>query len=252
VDAGAGWNPANGHVYEMRLQWLGSGHITLFTDEAESLRIQNANTIPVPYIKTAMLPISFDAVGAGVLLKNTCTSVSSEGGEVAQPFPFSISRSTDLTISGNATTFVPVISLRVGANIAGVRSRILTIPTSAWCVSDSKRIRVKLIVQPSVLTGAVFTGAGTGTTSEYDETATAYSGGIEIGGFAVPANGFDEQDLSKIYGEDLRKMRRRAFSVYDAGTALDIAAYDTITISAVNPSAGNATVNCGFEYQEIR
>lgn len=252
VDAGVGWVPSNGNIYETRFQWLGVGRVIGYVNEIEAARIENVNRSPVPYTKTAMLPLSVDAVGVGVSVKMGCASVTSEGGEPPTIFPFSNSRSADLVISGNSATFVPVLTLRPAMTYNGQTSRIALVPTALWCLADSKRIRVKVVVQPAVLTGAVFGSVSTASAAEVDETATAVSGGIEILSFAVPANGYFEQEVTGVFGETKRRLHRRAFSVYDGGTSLDIAAMNTLNIQANNPGAGNATVNCGIEWQEIR
>jgi hypothetical protein len=252
VDAGVAWVPSYESIWEIRFQWLGVGQVDGYLNGDRVFTHSHANVMPFPYIKTAFLPLSWDVRSTGVTdaqLKFTCASVQSEGGSDPSAVPFSITRPIDLSISGSATD-IPVLSLRPAATFNSKINRSQIMPIHFWCVADSKRVRVRVLLNPSALTGAAFTTVSSLSAAEYDVTATGLTGGTELNSFAVPSGGFTDHLATATFSETRRHLRRRAFAA-PTGAGLETG-LDTIVLAVTNPGSGNATVNCGVEFSEVR
>lgn len=252
VDAGVSWVPSNESIWEIRFQWLGVGWVDGYLNGDRVFSHSHANALPFPYMKTAFLPLSWDVRSTGTTdaqLKFTCASVQSEGGSDPSATPFSITRPTDLSITGNATD-IPVLALRPAATFNSKVNRSQIMPFHFWCVADSKRVRVRVLLNPSTLTSAAFTAVNSLSAAEFDVTATGLTGGTELNSFAVPSGGFTDHPAIGTYSETRRHMRRKAFSA-PTGAGLETG-LDTVVLAVTNPGNGNATVNCGVEFSEIR
>lgn len=253
VDAGPGWVPANGSIYETTFQWLGVGEVRAYLNGNYVVDIRHANTLPQVYMKTATLPLTYEAVAGSrsANMKAICTSVQSEGGAAPPGHTFSDRNASDLTIAGNAVN-KPAISIRVGGTFNGQRSRIQAFPTLVWCSSESKRIRVDLILNPNTLPGATFATAATGSGVESDVSATGFDGGVSVGSFGVASNTLLVYDTTQIFGVLRRNLGVAAYSTPITDGGFDRDGTDTLTIAVTNTQTGNASVVCGVDWVEIR
>jgi hypothetical protein len=252
VDAGAGWNPANGSIYETTFQWLGVGEVRAYLNGNYVVDIRHANALPWVYMKTATLPLTYEATAGSreASLKAICTSVQSEGGSLPPGVTFSARRLTDLTVSGS-TSNVPVIAIRVAALRNALTSRIQAWPQRVWCSADSKRIRVDLVYNPNAMAGATFSRVDD-RGMEVDVAATSYDGGTAVGSFGVASNTSAEYDTGHIFGVLRRRMELHAYQTPANDGGFDRDTRDTLLVTATNPGAGNAAVVCGVDWVEIR
>jgi hypothetical protein len=215
--------------------------------------MSHANTLPQVYMAAAFLPVSYEVKATGTAtaqLKQICTSVQSEGGSDPYQHTYAFKRPADLTVGGT-TADVPVLGLRVSSTYRGRPNRMQGYPRAWGCISDSKRVNARMVINPTVQTAAAFAVSNDDAAMEVDTSATTVSGGYEVAAQLIPANNAKEQLLESVFGETRRHLRRRAFYGVDAGSGIDTG-LDTLYILVSNPGAGNATVNCFVEWSEVR
>ena len=245
-------NLERGNIYEIAFQWLGVGLVRTWVNGNPAVQVPNAGQRAQVYMKTAYLPLSYEARGGtgAATLKVICASVQSEGGTFPPKPTFAQRRNASLSVSAGAAN-VPIISVRASRIFQGQPSRVQLEPTNAWCFSNSQRIRADVVYNPATLTSANFTQAFTESAADFDTAATGYDGGVYVAGFGVPAAGAGSRDLTQAFGELNRKLRRRAF-VGNADSGTLSADLDTVTIAITNPDNQTTLVNCGIEWGEVR
>lgn len=254
LDAGPGFNAALGHILESRFQWLGVGSISAFVDGRHVLQVDHAGTQPGVYMSTATLPLTFEVrapVNGNASMKAICSSVQSEGGSDPAAASMEVSRPSDISVSALSTD-IPILSLRPAYSYNSIDNHVQVVPTSIWCASDNRRLRIRFVLNPSSMTGAVFTRASSNSAVEFDYSATAIDGGTNIGSMAVAAGQVFEQEVSHMFGELTRKLVKRAFplaAVLDGGFDPSL---DTLVVIGNGAGGGTTSVNCGVEFKEVR
>lgn len=250
VDAGA-WNPALGQIWEQSFQWLGVGEARFFLNGALVVDIKHPNTLGTVYMRTAQLPLSYEAwTGEGpATLKAICASVQSEGGSTPPTRTFSARRPATLTVAKSVTMHMG--SLRPSATFSGHANRTRLWPTYIECATDTRRIRVDLVLNPTALDGAVFTAVNSTSAAEYVLDAGVATGGIPVGSFTAAPGVPNRLDLSSRFGELTRSLRLHAFAPgLDAGYDSNA---DTLSVNVTNiDSVTDTEANCFFSWQELR
>jgi hypothetical protein len=236
VDAGPSYAPQNGNIYEMRMAWLGVHEVDGYLNGEKVFRENFDGRLAAVYMKTAFLPLRAEVSG-GARMKHVCSSVQSEGGSAPTSYGF-VAPSLEKPVPA-ASGFLPIMSIRPAALINGLPNHAQIIPTTINCASDGKRIRVRLRLN-AVLTGASWALADAKAGVEVDTSATSFTNGSQVCGFAVGDNSATENELGHVFGELKRKLRTRAFG-----------AADTLTVVA-SAVSGTSTVSCSIEWQEVR
>jgi len=179
------------------------------------------------------------AVNASATMRAICSTVKSEGGVELLDlpgYPFSASNGTTaVTVS---TTLIPVLSIRVGANINSLTNRGIHIPIS-YGIVGSNPMYYKVLYRPT-LTGASWTAVdSTYSGIEYDVSASAFSGGVVVdeGHFATGRNTFS--DTAGI-------LNRLILSQGRTGTS------DILTLAAVRTGSSDSTTYGSLKWKEIR
>lgn len=246
-------NVENGNIFEMAFQWLGLGAARGWVNGKPAVTVPHAGLLKSVYMKTADLPLSYEArAGAGpATLKVICATVQAEGGSKPPELTFNRRRASSFTLNSN-TANVPAIAIRPAYLFQGSANRAQVWPHKVWCFTETQRIRVDAVLNPATLTGAAFTANDSSSSVEYDTTATAYTGGIQVGGVGVSAGSSDPiLELSDGFGELTRKLRRRAFTTASGTTALT-SDLDTLVVAVTNPTNQNTVVTCGVQWGEVR
>ncbi len=171
------------------LQWLGVGRVrfgfdiggkTLYAHEFNA-----SNTLTVPYMTTANLPIRLEIENLAGQAGNhdltvICAEIASEGGfELDRGFPFSAGNDTPISI----TTRRPVLSIRPRATFAatGIVNRGMILPRSIELGGNSDTPVAWELVYGGTLTGASFADVNaTHSIVQADIAATAITGGFTI------------------------------------------------------------------------
>lgn len=164
----------------MDFEWLGVGSVRCgFIINGEYIichTFHNANSITTTYMTTAILPIRYEIVSTSAVaatMKQICSSVMSEGGYDATSNEFIARRTTEL--STFSTTFVPLISVRLASGRGGAVALIRGFQALPTTIQNYEVVMFK----NATLTGASWAST-TSTNVDFDQTATAMTGGSMI------------------------------------------------------------------------
>lgn len=232
-----------GNIFEIKFQWLGVGTVKFFVNGYLVHTMAHANTLAVPYMKTAQLPIGFDVVNTGASaissMISVCSSVIAEGGELPPQFSYAAYNTTPIVVT---TTERPVLTIRPKATYNSIENRMLILPTMLSISTEGARLSFRLVFN-GTLTGASYTSVGSASGTEFDVAATAISGGDTLYfGFLGNANDATRIDLSELFGMLERKLRRNGFT----------STTDTLTVMAFNELSGSTNVRAALTFNEIR
>lgn len=176
---------------------------------------------------------------ASATMKAICGTVKSEGGISIQDLP-GYQRSIDngTTAVTVSTTLIPVLSIRVKSTLNSITNRGLYIPTG-YTVSGNNPIRYVLLYRPT-LTGATWTDVDTTYSGmEYDVSASAVSGGIQIDSDYLSTGRNTESKDGGVLGRTILSQGR-------SGTS------DILTIAAIRTTTSNCDTYCTLKWKELR
>jgi len=172
----------------MDFEWLGVGSVRCgFIINGEYIvchTFNNANEITTTYMTTAILPVRYEITSTSAVaatLKQICSSVMSEGGYDATSNEFIARRTTKRT--GFSTTFVPLVSVRLVSGNGGTVALIKGFQALPTVIQN---------YEVAMFKNATLTGASWAATNsinvEYDQTATAMTGGAMISQYYATAS----------------------------------------------------------------
>jgi hypothetical protein len=164
----------------MDFEWLGVGSVRCgFIINGQYIichTFNNANDISTTYMTTAILPIRYEIVSTSAVaatMKQICSSVMSEGGYDATSNEFIARRTSEL--GGFGTTFVPLVSVRLATGRGGAVALIKGFQALPTTIQNYEVAMFK----NATLTGASWAVTNS-TNVDYDQTATAMTGGAMI------------------------------------------------------------------------
>jgi hypothetical protein len=173
-------DPTKSQILWMDFEWLGVGSVRCgFIINGEYIvchTFTNANEITTTYMTTAILPVRYEITSVSAVaatLKQVCSSVMSEGGYDAQSATYTATRSTKRSGFGN--TFVPLISIRLASGRSGA---VVLVHVAQALPTVTQNYEV-VVLKNTTLTGASFV-ASVSSNVDYDETATAVTGGTIV------------------------------------------------------------------------
>lgn len=173
-------------------EWLGVGSVRLgFAIDGYFItahQFNHANYATSPYITTASLPVRYEIENTGTTstassLGQICTTVISNGGYSRRTEQWSATRSTTVNIS---SSFYPLVSIRLAAG----RTDSVVIPAGASILPIAQGTYHWAFIKNATITGGTWQihTPSTGNV-EYNISATAMSGGIEVlTGFTTSTN----------------------------------------------------------------
>jgi len=230
------------NIWIISYQWLGSGRILFGLDIDGKIcyvhQILNANVLSTMYSQSATLPLRYEIKNTGSTsstMEITCMSIVSEGGEKPIGIPYAVrTAKAGRSIAGTADNY-PVISLRKRSTFIEVPISILQM-SSLLAASDQVQVDVVL---NATLTGASWVNSGTVT--EYDISATSFTGGTVIHtGYMLGSNSGGQLDLSGLF--DSTNLATLGCDL--AGTS------DILTLSVSNITSGT-TVSACINFKEL-
>jgi hypothetical protein len=201
-------------------------------------QFNSSNSLSVPYMKTANLPIRFDntntaATASNTILSVNCISAKHFGADVdSEGNTLAFIAATTKTISSNPT-FTPVMSIRLNsANIDAI-VEILKFPLYGQTTDD---VAWKLILN-ATLTGSTF--ANSVGYVQIDTAATAVSGGTDlVAGFVSAGKDTGLETLENF------KLVNTLFGATQAGVS------DIITLAATS-RATTADVWASITWRQV-
>lgn len=228
------------------VEWLGVGSVRLgFVIDGQFIHchsFHHANSVVLPYMTTAQLPGRIEITNKGITAspsqyRQICFSVISEGGYELRGRPRStgipVTAPKDMPVAG---TYVPLVSIR----LKSTRPDAIVIPKnfSLLGIGNNSRISYKLVAS-AVLTGAVWTSGGDDSSVEYDISATAYTGGVDMERGYVAISNQSTQTISEA-GQFRFQLERNNFT----NTTF------ALTLVATSSTAGDDVV-ASIDWEEI-
>lgn len=185
------FDPTMVQLFWIDLEWLGAGTVRcgIFID-GKSIHLHSfhaANLISSVYMPRASLPIRYEITqitGASPgSMKQTCSTVLSEGGHDKAGRKFSRAMTTTRTVP---TTLIPIMSIR----LRNAYNRALILPEEMELLTTAAQNLIYQVIYGGTLTGATFNVHDTNNSAvEFDIAATAITGGRVIStGFVGSVN----------------------------------------------------------------
>lgn len=233
------------NIYEVVYEWLGAGLVWWFINGDLVHVDNNPATYLFPYMKTAILPLQWDvqSTGGAGTLELVCASIASEGESDAHSPALGFGAVTPAAHSVPTTPGEALISLRPAATYNSVTNRGHLLPVKAIIANDvGSRALVKVVLNPTSLTGASWASAASGSIAEVDTTATTFSGGVVLGAKVVDANNTEELDLTPFFSHIGRKL------LIDSLTGVA----DVLSIIGFDLVSGTTDLFATLEWGEVR
>lgn len=238
---------SKGNIFEIEFQWFGVGTTRYFVNGILVHQVRHANALTTVYMRTANLPVQTRIVNTGASsagsLTLVCARVAAQGqNQEPHEWVYGVANPADKLLS---VSEVPILSIRPKALYNGIVNRSWVIPHHMTVSTEDYKISYKLIAN-ATLTGASWTSVDARSATEYDVSATAYSGGELLSRSFVPQTGTENMPLDRFFRINGRMLRRAGFA--GTGTGAD----DILTIVAVNEAVGNTKVRADLAWTEVR
>lgn len=176
-------------VLVIEFGWLGGAGVRVafaYDTEIVAAHVFNTAGNTAPFIRTPQLPLRWQirgpAASAGDTMKATCGAVYSLGANSLGDPTVSRIMETGRSVS---TTWVPLLSIRLKAGLT--RGHIDPLDFSVL-TTDNVSLLVKIMVR-GTLGGSPSWSATTGPLTEYDESATSLTGGVNVASVPVERSG---------------------------------------------------------------
>lgn len=242
------------------LQWLGVGRIRAGFQIDGRLyyahEFNHANSTTTPYMRTANLPITYEATnpggtGANVSMTQVCCALESEGGG-SEDFGYYFRAGTGAnTVScasgtGLSPTMIPLFSMRLVDTFGGVTYRGHVQPQEFGFLNTANFAALVRFIWNGSLTGATFANSAEATYSgcQFDTAASAITGGTIIGtAYLGSASGSSRVAANQTALSNLLLARTYAAGLPSAGGGTR----DILTVAACG-IGGTATIaaSCTF------
>ena len=184
-------NPADVQIFIIDYQWLGTGRIRYGFDINGMIyyvhQILIANNQSLVSISSPNNPIRYEITSAGTGTSATasmlqiCAAVTSEGGDINQGYPFSVSTGATASLTTGATTSVyPVIALQLQSGKTGVNINLQDY--SIYSSTSNAVFLVQFYINPTITGTALSYSTLTNSSAQYalGTNATTISGGTII------------------------------------------------------------------------
>ena len=205
-----------GNIYEMQFQWLGVGNVELYVNGTPCHIIRNPNQLANPYMKTAVLPLSWEVqnmvASTGSSMMAICANVTSEGGNKPPEVSYGAYAITGTAIGNGAAAEAPVLAIRLTSSFNGLDNRVVVLPRAVHMSTTTRAAFFRIIMNPTTLTGGTWQPADATSAVEFNSGSTSFTGGQHIARGYVLNPGSADIDLTELFHEQSRKLRRDAFT----------------------------------------
>jgi len=198
--------------YEIDFQWLSAGIIRFWINGSLVHTLDLRGRIALPATRTGQLPLRMTvqntAASSAGALNYVCSVLYLDGGTPIRFVPGTYIMSAPQTSIG--TTFAPVIAFRLAATLAGRPNRKIVLPRLGRVSNESGRGAVRLILNPTTITGGSWTAVPTAPWMEVNEGLTAITGGAVMTEVYLPlaqdVREFDGPQAFALNGVHLRRL----------------------------------------------
>ena len=231
-------------IYEIEFQHLAVGEVRWRINGRLVHVSTHANLLYAPYMRTAQLPVRVRVANTGAAASggytHVCASVESHGGTAPPRETFSAPGApADINVGSGLE--VPLLSMRLKATYGGKTNRMLVVPEELN-VNISQAGRVRMVLNPTTLTGASWTSADSRSGVEFDTSATAFTGGQSLWARTLIAAASENRTLDGVFGYPNRYLRMNG----------DGTVADTLVLVASRTSVGAMTGRAALSWGEIR
>lgn len=246
--SGVNLNLSKGNIFEIELQWFGVGTARYSINGILVHEVAHANTLNVPYLKTATLPVQLKVTNSGISsagsLRIICARVAAQG-QIHDPFEwvYSVISPSDKLVG---LTEIPILSIRPKSTYNSIVNRALILPKKCTVSTEGYKLSFKILYD-ATLTGASWASADARSSTEYDTSASSYSGGELIYRGFIPLD-TDSKDVDLLPFFDIfgRILRNAGYN----GSGVNLP--DSLTIVALCEAVGTTKVRVNLTWAEIR
>lgn len=236
-----------GNIYEFRYQWLGVGTVEVFINGTLVHTFANANAFAAPYMKLAVLPLSWEVVNTAASVAGSytyiCASVQSDGGVNPPSYSF-FSQRAAVTVAANATQYMLSLRLKPDYPLAsGNQNRAYILPLSVSGFSETNRFSMRLLFNATLTNPTWAVDPDPYSVGQVDIAASAFAGGEIIQNRLFAGGGDASINLEPFFQNYARKLRRWTATPADT---------DTLTLVAVNETGGNTIITAGLAWGEVK
>jgi hypothetical protein len=170
-------------IFWTEYEWLGAGSVRIgFAIDGYFIPVHqfnHANYIDSVYLTTASLPVRYEIENTGATssssyMKQICVSVISNGGYQRHTESWSASRTSTVNVSSD---FYPLVSIRMATD----RTDSVIIPASLSVLPIAQGNYEWALIHNATVTGGTWTAhSPSGGNVEYNNSATAMTGGIAV------------------------------------------------------------------------
>ncbi len=239
-----------GNIYEVRRQqWLSVGDVWVYVNGHLVHVFRHAGLLAVPYMRTAQLPVTARienvAAAAAGSWRFTCGHVGMEGAVDVPVHPFGWTMPASVNCLNGVEK--PLFAIRPKAVFpaAGPTNRSVILPTTLHVSAESQRAAVRLVWDPTSITGATWAVPGEAQSAvEIDTAGTVVVGGTTLLRPFCPQNEGVNVDVSRLFGRFGRRMRQ-----WGSGAS---AGRDVLAVIGVGEAGASSDIRCSLIWDEVR
>lgn len=232
------------NLYEIQFSWHGANVLSFFINKILVHQIYLFNVIAGPFMRQCVLPLSYEIINSGAStssnFKLVAASVLIEGASTLPAQIFGAANTSDISVT---TTERPLFAIRLKSTFNSIANRMIVFPEKLFVQTEGNRAGYRLILNPTTLTGASWTSVDNNSGVEYDQSATAYTGGVSLlRGFLPNTNDGTQVDLSHLFSEDNTSIVIPSIS----GVS------NILLITGVNENNGTTLMKASLTWSEVR
>jgi hypothetical protein len=248
-------NIANTQLVVIDFQWLGVGRVRVgFAHQGNIVYVHeflHSNNLPTVYMSNPNLPVRCEIRNIGTTtggsMDQICSTVFSEGGYVEAGQDWSSSTPTLKTIAAGVTA--PVMAIRLKNTFQTYSNRIIVRMGNLNVFSDGANIKWRLIKLPaqSYLTGNTWVDVNSGSSVQYNVTATAWTDGQEMDAGFVGASTQGSQKAGGAPASNLPSTAKKNYIVQN----FDSTDSEIFLVVASNLGAQSTNVGVAMQWREV-
>lgn len=198
--SGFNLNTNNVAVYLIEYTWHGAGRVRFGIKVNKDIiychEFDFDNSQQFTYTRLPMLPLVASVSNTGTLTTPNLFKIYTISAYTHNHLPvtpllhFAASRGTStVSVTGTAT---PLIGIRPRATFNSQPNRVTAVPEKLQVSAGNSTIIVRAVINPTVVTGAVWNSVNTSSSVEFDTAATVVTGGTVVNEFYVNSGTFYE------------------------------------------------------------
>ena len=240
----------------MEFQWLGVGSVTVgFVHDGAFIPahiFHHSNELTTVYMSNPNLPVRCEILNTGTTtgayFDQICSTVISEGGYVEAGQDWSVSSPTARTMNDGTT--VPVLAIRLKSTFRGYANRMIARMGNLNVFATQENMEWKLIKLPNIsqlTTATNWVSVNDGSGVEYNDGATAYTGGEVIDGGYISATTQGSQKSAGAPPSNLPSTAKKNYIVQNYNST-DSEIY---LVVVTNIGSADGTARASIQWREI-